>query len=185
MEMKSALGGLSLDFVTPMDLGINESPPEEGSTFEDNALHKARFFFDRSRLPTIADDSGIAVEALKNELGLNTRRWGAGPAATDDEWIALFLKRMEKENNRRAHFHCSIAYIDAMGTPHVFEGDCLGIITPSLEAPYLPGLPISACFKPEGCDKVFSALSIDEKNCVSHRGRALGNLRKFLSLHLT
>jgi len=177
-EMRDALAGLPMDILTPEQLDISDMPAETGSTFAENAEQKARFYHERSGLPTIADDSGIIVEALQNELGIHTRRWGKGPDATDYEWVEFFLERMRNEKNRKARFVCALAYIDDKGIFHTFEGSCDGVITHELEADFLPGLPISACFKPTGYDKVFSALTIEEKNQISHRGRAL---RAFVS----
>jgi len=180
IEISEVLSDLPVTPVRPADIGIAGDPEETGKTFEENALQKARFFRSLSNLPTVADDSGIVIEALENELGLHTRRWGAGPAASDAQWIEHFLKRMEKEANKRAHFLCTLAFIDDTGSEHVFEGKCSGIITTTLEADYLPGLPISACFMPDGCDSVFSALKIEQKNSTSHRGKAAHALRQFL-----
>jgi len=87
---------------------------------------------------------------------------------------------MKDEDNKRAHFVCSLSYIDPDGTAHIFEGRCSGEITEGLEADYLPGLPISACFKPDGCESVFSNLTIEEKNSKSHRGKATQAFRAFL-----
>lgn len=163
-----------VEILTPEQLDIFGKPQETGETYADNAVQKARFYFEQSYgLPTLADDSGIVVDALAGELGIHTRRWGKGPDATDYGWIEFFLERMRHEKNRKARFLCSLAYIDASGELHTFEGSCDGIITDELEADFLPGLPISACFKPDGYDKVFSALSVEEKNSISHRGRAL------------
>ncbi len=181
IEISEVLKGLPLHILSPKHLNIAETAPETGTTFEANALEKARFYFERTQLPTVADDSGIIVEALKDELGLHTRRWGAGPQATDSEWIGHFLERMKDEENKRAAFVCVLAYVDPLGATYTFVGRCEGIITPTLEADYLPGLPISACFKPEGFDRVFSALSVEQKNSTSHRGKAADALRKHLS----
>ncbi len=181
IEIGEALSGLNVTLLSPTDLDINESPKEEGETFEANAIEKAQFYFDRSGLPTLADDSGILIEALENELGIHTRRWGAGPDATDYEWIQFFLERMREEKNKRAAFICSLAYIDQDGKLHTFEGRCDGVITDELEADYLPGLPISACFKPDGHAAVYSAMSIEQKNSTSHRGRAMKSFRDFLT----
>ncbi len=184
-EMSDALADLKLSIVTPEMLDIFEKPRETGSTYEENAIQKARFYFDLGKIPTLADDSGIVVDALQNELGIHTRRWGIGAEATDQQWIEFFLERMRKEDNRKARFLCTLAYIDAAGELHTFEGSCDGVITSELEADYLPGLPISACFKPDGYNKVFSALSVDEKNAISHRGRALQEFSQFLSEHVS
>lgn len=173
IEIKQVLDGLPVSIVLPADLKIQAAPVESGDTFEENALLKARYFFQKSRLPTLADDSGIIVEALTDELGIATRRWGAGPQASDEEWIEYFLERMKKEKNKRARFVCALAYIDAARKTCTFEGICDGVITPSLEADYLPGLPISACFRPDGFDRVYSAMTIEQKNSTSHRGRAV------------
>ena len=105
---------------------------------------------------------------------------GGRKNASDEQWIAYFLERMQNEKNRKARFVCNLAYIDSKGDPHLFEGSCEGIITNTLEADYLPGLPISACFKPEGFDMVYSAMTIDQKNGLSHRGRAVQQFRSHL-----
>jgi XTP/dITP diphosphohydrolase len=180
MEIGEVLFGLPLTIVTPDAVGITENPAETGKTFAENALEKAYFYYGRSNLPTLTDDSGIVVEAIKNELGLHTRRWGAGPDASDEEWIQFFINRMKREPNRKARFVCSLAHIDGDGLLHMFEGTCEGTITDDLEAEYLPGLPISACFKPEGFDKVFSALSVEQKNRISHRGKAVQQFSSYL-----
>lgn len=182
IEIREALTGLPIEILTPVEKGITEMPKETGDTFEANAIEKARFIFEQAKMPTLADDSGILVEALQKELGIHTRRWGAGPEASDQEWIDYFLARMKKEKNKRARFVCALCYIDEEGKEYLFEGTCDGVITESLEADYLPGLPISACFKPDGYDKVFSALSVEEKNAVSHRGRAMTSFQKFLAV---
>ncbi len=184
IEIGESLADLPVTLTTPEELRITEIPHETGETFEENARQKARFYFERSKLPTLADDSGILVEALANELGIHTRRWGAGPDASDMHWISFFLDRMRGERNKRAHFVCVLCYIDAAGVEHLFQGRCDGVITKELEASYLPGLPISACFRPDGYDCVFSALSIEQKNSTSHRGRASHAFAQYLRGHL-
>ena len=179
-EMREALDGLGLELLSVDEVKTIGMPAETGKTFAENAAQKAHHYFAETGLPTVADDSGIHVEALEGELGIHTRRWGAGPRATDEEWIEYFLNRMKTENNKRAQFVCTLAHVDQEGRLHVFEGTCDGMITDELEADYLPGLPISACFRPDGENAVFSALSIEQKNSTSHRGRALHTFREFL-----
>ncbi len=180
IEIREALSALPVTLYTPKEKGILSVPAETGDTYMENAEQKARFYFEKGNMPTLADDSGIVVEALAGELGVHTRRWGAGPEATDEQWIAQFLDRMRHETNKRASFLCTLAFMDATGTLHGFEGHCHGTITDSLKADFLPGLPISACFQPDGYDNVYSALSIDEKNLVSHRGKALQKFAEYL-----
>ena len=183
-EIHDALRGLPLTILTPADARIFDAPHEHGSTYVENALLKARWYRERSGLPTIADDSGIIIDALAGELGVHTRRWGAGAEATDAEWIAHFLRRMEAEQNRSARFICAIAYVDGQGRDHCFEGTCEGTITHALEAPILPGLPLSSCFKPDGSSLVYSAMKPEQKNSTSHRGRALARLQEYLASSL-
>lgn len=179
IEIREALKGLDIDCLTLKDFPLIKAMPEEtGTTYAENAKQKAIFCYDHAGIPTLADDSGIVVEALAGELGLHTRRWGPGKDATDAAWIAAFLERIGKEPNKRARFICALAYIDASGTVHEFSGETAGVITETLEADYLPGLPVSACFKPDGCDAVYSALPVEEKNRLSHRGKALMALRR-------
>ena len=180
IEISEVLGDLEVNLIQPLDLGISEDPAETGETFEENAVQKALFYHEKAKIPTLADDSGIIIEALQDELGIHTRRWGAGPQASDKKWIEFFLKRMKQESNKRAHFVCHLAYIGPDGILHSFEGRCSGIITDELEADYLPGLPISACFRPNGFDSVFSALTLDQKNSTSHRGLASHKLKEHL-----
>lgn len=152
---------------------------EDGDTFEDNAYKKAAYYFEKLGLLTLAEDSGIVVEALKGELGVKTRRWGAGEKATDQEWIDFFMKRMVGESERTAKFICNVCLFDG-GNPRFFEGETVGVIAEELLVPILPGLPLSSCFVPEGYDKAYAQLSIEEKNGVSHRGKAMGEARVFL-----
>lgn len=180
IDLKEALSDLDVTLLRPQDVGITESPREEGDTFRANALQKARFYFERSTLRTLADDSGILVEALTNELGIHTRRWGAGPEASDEEWVAFFLERMKNETSKRARFVCCLCFIDEQGSEHFFEGSAEGVITDELQASYNPGLPIAACFKPDGSDRVYAAMEIEEKNTFSHRGKAVRLLHDFL-----
>lgn len=180
IEIGEVLSELGVNLIAPKDLDIEGDPEETGETYEDNAILKAKYFRAESKMPTIADDSGIVIEALAGELGVKTRRWGAGANATDEEWITYFLDRMKSEENKRASFISTIAYIDDNDQIHTFEGRCDGIITETLEADYLPGLPISACFIPDGYDKVFSALPVEEKNRISHRGYAAHKFKDFL-----
>lgn len=178
--MTEVLSGLPLQLLTPQELKLHPDVDETGTTFRENSLIKARHFFALSKLPTLADDSGIIVDALENKLGVFTRRFGAGATASDEKWIATFLERMKEEENKKARFVCCISFIDDNGREHIFEGFCDGVITETLEASYLAGLPISACFRPDGFDCVYSAMTIEQKNKTSHRGKAMKKAREFL-----
>src|SRR3989338_9931547 len=95
-EIREMLGGLKAEFVSLEEVGTYEDFPEHGDSFEENALGKARFYSalwaqTAANAAVVADDSGIFVEALGDELGLKTRRWGAGHEASDEEWLAHFF----------------------------------------------------------------------------------------------
>ena len=179
-EFEAVFKDMKLELVLPDAMGITEDPEETGGTYEQNALLKARFYANASKLPAIADDSGIMVEALSGELGVKTRRWGAGKDATDTQWIAYFLERMVAEENRAARFVSVITFIDNKGEEHVFTGTCDGVISRTLEGEYLPGLPLRSCFKPLGFNRTLSHLTLEEEMSVNHRYKAMMQLKEHL-----
>jgi XTP/dITP diphosphohydrolase len=182
-EILEVLHILPYKFVTPTDLGISTDAPEDFDTYAENALQKARFYQEKSGgLLTLAEDSGIVVDALQGELGVKTRRWGAGEKASDEEWIEVFLKRMESvdEDKRTATFLCTAVVLGSDGNPQVFVGETRGKITHELHAPIKSGIPISSCFIPDGFDQVYAALSVEQKNKVSHRGKAMHRVLDYL-----
>lgn len=183
-EISEVLGTLPLKLLSLRDLGEMKDIEETGKTHEENAILKARYFFEKTGLPTLGEDSGIYVDAFPGELGVQTRRWENLHHATDKEWIEYFLKKMENipPKKRGAKFVCFAALILPQDQkPHIFSGETHGIITKTLEAPLRDGIPISSCFRPQGFHKVYAALSIEEKNRVSHRGKAMHAAKKFLA----
>lgn len=184
-EITTALRGMPFEFLFlkefealhPHDRGIFE---EHFSTYEETAFQKAFFYAEAYNLLTLSDDSGIEVDALKGEMGVRTRRWGKGEHASDEEWIKHFLKIMRAfPDNRLARFVCATAIAKGKDI-HIFIGEVRGTITHDLEAPIIPGLPLSSCFRPEGFLKVYAALTPDEKAQISHRGKALQQTKKYL-----
>lgn len=172
-ELMEVLGDLPFKFVSLNDEKIKEDVEETGETYEENAIIKAEYFGRMTGLPTIADDSGIVVDALKGELGVKTRRWGAGEKASDREWLDFFLARMSNEKNRRTKFISVVAFYQPGEATKTYRGECLGEL---LQKPYVDlesGIPLSAVFLPNEKNKVFSALNKNEKNAISHRGKAI------------
>lgn len=172
-ELMEVLEDLPFKFVSLNDEKIEEDVEEHGETFEENAILKAEFFSRLTGLPAIADDSGIHVDALNNELGVKTRRWGAGARASDEEWLAHFLERMADEEERRAEFIAVIAFAHPGAETLTFRGECVGQILDSPKTEIEPGIPLSSVFLPEGKERVYSAMSKNEKNEISHRGIAI------------
>ncbi len=170
-------------FLRIQDLSLKGDPEENGSSYEENSLIKARYFFEKSGGQiTIAEDSGIEVEALQNELGVKTRRWGAGEKASDGEWLEYFLRRMETNKNKKAKFICLSTIIWGKGSGELiqFRGETSGIILGESQCSIPEGIPISAVFLPDGEEKVYAALSPNEKNRISHRGKAMHQVKDFL-----
>ncbi|MBU0981995.1 non-canonical purine NTP pyrophosphatase [Patescibacteria group bacterium] len=178
-EIREVLMPLGAAFASLKDLGIGADFPEVGRNFEENALGKAKFYAEISGIPTVADDSGIFVEALADELGLKTRRWGAGEKASDEEWLRYFLERMQGEANRAAKFVCAAAYV-APGVEVVTLSETEGLILEELQVPVKAGIPLSSVFLAHGQEKVFAAMSEEEKNALSHRGKAFEKILNHL-----
>ncbi|MFA5855159.1 MAG: non-canonical purine NTP pyrophosphatase [Candidatus Gracilibacteria bacterium] len=178
-EMLVGEDGICAEFVSLEEVGCTDDFKEEGASFEENALGKARFFFSKTGIPTVVDDSGIFVEALADELGVKTRRWGVGEAASDEEWLAHFMNRMREETRRGAKFICAAAYVSGE-EEKVFIGETSGVIAESIEVSVKKGIPLSSVFRPEGEERVYAALSLEEKNRLSHRGKAFLQLKNYV-----
>jgi XTP/dITP diphosphohydrolase len=179
-ELMEVLEDLPFKFVSLNDEKIEEDVEEDGDSFEANAIIKAEFFSRLTGLPTISDDSGIHVDALEGELGVKTRRWGAGAQASDEEWLAHFLDRMAKEKNRRAEFVACIAFAHPHAETVTFRGECVGRILDKPQTKIEPGIPLSSVFLPNGKAQVYSAMSKAEKNGISHRGIAIKKCHRYL-----
>jgi len=151
-----------------------ELPPEDGDTFEANALIKARAARDATGLPAIADDSGIAARALGGRPGVRSARY-AGEDASDEENLEKLLREVEAAgDDHRVAYVCAIAHIDGEGTEQVFEARCEGELT--LEPRGTGGFGYDPAVIPLDTgpddDRTMAELSPDEKHAISHRGRA-------------
>lgn len=179
-EMMEVLEDLPFHFVSLRDESIEQDVEENGDSFEANAILKAEFFSQLTGLPTIADDSGIHIDALSGELGVKTRRWGAGAKASDEEWLNYFLDRMSKEENRRAEFVSVIAFAHPSAETFIFRGECVGQILDKPQTVIETGIPLSSVFLADGQTKVYSAMDKHEKNSISHRGQAMRKCHDYL-----
>jgi XTP/dITP diphosphohydrolase len=157
-----------------------ELPPEDGETFAENALGKARAAAQAHRRATFADDSGIAAEALGGAPGIRSARY-AGEHAGDDENLQKLLR--EAPAGSVLEYICAIAYVDlATGVEEVFEGRCVGRLA---ERPSgTGGFGYDPAFLPDDIpdDRTMAELSDAEKDTISHRGRAARELQAWLSL---
>lgn len=169
-ELQQLLQDFPIELKNLNDFGPIPEVEEDGETFDDNAYKKAAFTAKVLGLPAIADDSGLVVEALGGAPGVKSARY-AGENATDKENIAKLLKEMAGKDNRRAAFECVISIAVPSGPALTYEGRCEGEITSEPKGGSGFGYdPVFYC--PE-YGKTFAELNSQEKNRVSHRGKAL------------
>lgn len=161
---------------TLKSMGFEDEILETGQTLEENALLKARQVWKRYRLPCIADDTGLLVEALDGNPGVYSARY-AGENCNAKANMEKLLSEMGNKPNRSARFETVIAYVDHEGD-HLFLGEVRGEIS---QAPSgCGGFGYDPVFRPLGYAKTFAELTMDEKNRISHRSRALAGLINFL-----
>ena len=159
------------------DLGYTEEIPETANTFAGNALLKAKFGFEKFGKPCFSDDSGLEVEALNNAPGVYSARY-AGEPKSDERNMDKLLEALKGIENRKACFKTVIAYIDNTGETHYFEGKIEGVITHEKRGSQ--GFGYDPIFIPNGYDKTFAELSLEEKGTISHRALAVEQLIKYL-----
>lgn len=171
-ELERILSPLGIYAKTPEQLGKESIDVEEtGTTFEENALLKAKTICELTGMPAIADDSGLVVDALGGQPGVYSARY-AGPDATDADKIQKLLTELMKtgDSDRSAHFECVICCYFPNGETIMAHGRCDGTIG------YAPrginGFGYDPIFFVEG-NKTFAELSDNQKDVISHRGRAL------------
>lgn len=170
-EYEQLLAGLSMSLTDLTTQGITNDVEETGHTFSQNAVQKAREYARISGLPTLADDSGLEVDALRGEPGVHSARY-AGVGATDQARYRLLLERLAGVpwEQRTARFRCVIAVAQPGGETYTSEGVCEGVITFAPQGEYGFGYdPIF--FLPEH-GKTMAQLAPEVKNRVSHRARA-------------
>ena len=154
-------------------------PPETGTTFADNALGKARAAATATGRPAVADDSGIEAQALRGAPGVWSARY-AGDHAGDEENLAKLLHEVPEDGDRRVAYVCALAYVDPGGREEVVHGRCEGVL--ALEPRGSGGFGYDPAFVPNdyGDGRTMAELSPEEKDAISHRGRAARALVKRL-----
>lgn len=179
-EVRQILGE-SFEVVGLKDIGCTEDIPETAETLEGNALQKARYVKEHYGYDCFADDTGLEVVALGGAPGVHTARYaelfGKGDTHDSDANMNLLLKNLENITDRRARFRTVIAFI-YKGQEHLFEGIVEGNILKERHGH--EGFGYDPIFQPEGYDRCFALMSAEEKNAISHRGRATKKLVEFL-----
>lgn len=171
-EFREALSNLNLELLSAADVGIEAFPEETGASYEENALLKAGFVSLRARLPALADDSGLEVDALSGQPGVYSARFG-GAGLSDGERTAYLLDLMAgvPRAGRGASFLASVVLATPGGEMVTFRGECRGeVLTgPRGEG----GFGYDPVFYSTELRKTFAEATLEEKRRVSHRGRAL------------
>lgn len=179
-EIADLFADLGITVIPQSDLGI-DSPPETGVTFVENALLKARYAAQHSGLPALADDSGIAVDALNGEPGVYSARY-AGIDATDKQNLDKLLDEMAAvaDQDRGAGFHCAavLVYPDETCEPQIVEAVWRGSVLRQRHG--AGGFGYDPVFYDDVSGKTGAEMSREEKNTVSHRGKAFRQLKVLL-----
>ena len=178
-ELALLLEGLPWEVKSLAEFPEAPEPVEDGLSFEDNACKKARYFCERYGVACVADDSGIAVDALGGAPGVHSARY-SGPRATDRDNNAKLLEELARfgPGERTARFVCCVAFCRPGEEPHIELGAVEGAIATAPRGPQ--GFGYDPLFVPAGYTKTFAEMDPADKLAISHRGRALRKLRAFL-----
>jgi XTP/dITP diphosphohydrolase len=169
-EFQEMLKDFPVEIKNLNDFGAIPEVEEDGDTFDDNAYKKALFTAKMLGLPAIADDSGLVVKALEGAPGVKSARY-AGENASDQDNINKLLQELEGKSNRKAAFECVLSITVPAGPALTYDGRCEGEIT--MQPQGEKGFGYDPVFYYPAYGKTFAEISGDEKNRVSHRGRAL------------
>jgi XTP/dITP diphosphohydrolase len=176
LEEVRELTGNKFDLKSLSDIGCYEDIPETGSTFKENASLKSNFIYRKYKLDCFADDSGLEINALNGEPGIYSARYSTSGNSEDN--LQLVLDKMKNESDRRANFRCVISLI-LEGSEYFFEGVVNGTILPARTGQ--AGFGYDPIFMPDGYQISFAEMSMDQKNKISHRGKAIAEMVKFLN----
>lgn len=169
--------GDRFEIVSLEQIGCREDIPEDYETLQENAVQKARYVKEHYGYDCFADDTGLEIEALDNRPGVYSARY-AGPAKDAQANMRKVLVEMEGKENRKARFRTVIALI-MDGREYCFEGEVKGEILTAQQGDI--GFGYDPVFRPEGFEQSFAEMPMDEKNKISHRGRAVEKLTDFLN----
>ncbi|HEX6983629.1 MAG TPA: RdgB/HAM1 family non-canonical purine NTP pyrophosphatase [Balneolaceae bacterium] len=177
-ELRQTLAPLEIELKSALDFPGLQEVEEDKPTLEGNALKKARYVFEETGLPSLADDTGLEVEALDGRPGVYSARY-SGENATYQQNVDKLLGELEgvEMKDRKARFRTVVAFVTD-DDAHTFEGVCPGEITK--EARGNKGFGYDPVFRPEGYKKTFAELDAETKNKISHRGKAMEKFYKWL-----
>ncbi|AFD08269.1 RdgB/HAM1 family non-canonical purine NTP pyrophosphatase [Solitalea canadensis] len=173
-EVNAMLNG-AFELLTLEQIGCDVDIPETGETFEENAGQKSWYVYNNYNMNCFGDDSGLVVDALNGEPGVYSARYSG--TRDHDKNIDLLLKKLEGKENRAARFKAVISLVLG-GKEHLFEGTVEGTIRHARSG--TDGFGYDPIFQADGYTITFAEMGMDEKNAISHRGRAVEKLVNFL-----
>ncbi len=179
-ELQEALTELGIELVPVSMFPDAPEVEEDGATLEENAMKKARVLAAHTGLPSVADDSGLFVKALGGRPGVHSARY-AGPEGDARANVARLLAEMSAipDGSRSAYFRTVIAVVGVPGGEALLSGEIHGMVT--REPMGTEGFGYDPVFIPQGERRTFAEMPLSEKNAISHRGKAVEELRKWLS----
>jgi len=176
-EMQALLGGTGVELLLPEEIGLELHITEEGQTYAENAARKALAFARASGRIALGDDSGLEVDALDGKPGLHSHRFAPWPNASDADRRAYLLQQLQgKPRPWTARFRATVAVTTPGGEVRYAVGECEGEIIP--EERGTNGFGYDPIFLIPALGKTMAELSMDEKNRLSHRARAIQNARQ-------
>lgn len=179
-QIKAVFFGSPVSLLTLGEAGIEGQGIEDGATLQENALKKALFVHRADpSVWAMADDTGIFIDALGGKPGVHTADWNGGNKETGQmtQWI---LKQLADVVDQSATFKTVVAIVSPAGQSYFFAGAVEGKILESPRVAAQPNMPYSPIFMPDGTDKVWAEMTVEEENKISHRGKAFRQARTFL-----
>ena len=183
-QIKAVFGGSLISILTLDEAKIVGQGTEDGTTLAENALKKAMFVHEANpNVWAMADDTGIFIDALDDKPGVQTADWNGGNKETSQmtSWI---LEQLKDVKDRSATFKTVVAIVSPEGEQHFFSGEVRGVILESPRPKTQPKMPYAPIFMPNGTDKVWAEMTVEEENKISHRGKAFKQARAFLETQL-
>lgn len=179
-QIKAIFVGLDVEVLSLADVGVEGEAVEDGLTLEENAFKKALFANEKTGKWVVADDTGLFIDAMGGRPGIHAARW-AGDGLKTEEVMRYTLDQLKNVpfKERMATFKTVAVVVSPEGKKKFFEGSISGIILTEPRMKCQPDMPYSAIFLPDGYDKVWAEMTVEEENFISHRGQAFRQARDF------
>lgn len=175
-EISQLIGSTEIELLSLEDIGYDEEIIEDGKSFIENALIKAETIYNKFKIPTLADDSGICIDAIDGEPGIHSSRF-AGENTSSKEKNRIIIDMLKGNGNRKAHYTCALAYVDD-NEKFIVEKYCHGKIIE--EEIGFNGFGYDPIFFVESFNKTLAEIAIEDKNKISHRGQAFMEFKKHI-----